>query len=202
MTLDDFAAALLVHQTNHSAILPKPTTRDRATNSGYFIAAPLSSRHSPGGGVLSPLTPSTATSSQPTIANFVLAKNLDRAPQAVQIQALELLRTHRIFTRTSVQTAPKQFLFVPVLGAASGGAARVADHLNDFFFVAHWHDPEDGYVNTEEKQDEEEEGAKRQEEEEEEDDTGSASSVLQKSGGGRRNAGRSALITEAVSRAL
>lgn len=81
---------------------------------------------------------------------MVLAKNLDLAPQAVQIQALELLRTRRIFTRTAVQTAPKQFVFVPVITATSGGRARVTPHLNDFFFVAHWHDPEDGFVNLEE----------------------------------------------------
>jgi hypothetical protein len=79
----------------------------------------------------------------------VLAINLDRAPLAVQIQALELLRTHRIFTRSSVHTTPKQFIFVPVLEADSGGQARVASHLNDFLAISHWHDPEDGFVNLE-----------------------------------------------------
>ncbi|KAK4163545.1 hypothetical protein QBC43DRAFT_319277 [Cladorrhinum sp. PSN259] len=83
---------------------------------------------------------------QPQIANVILAKDLDRAPRAVQIQALELLRTRRIFTRTSVQTAPKQFLFIALVGAPSGGQARVTPHLNDFFYLAHWHDPEeDGF---------------------------------------------------------
>ncbi|KAK4226895.1 hypothetical protein QBC38DRAFT_479386 [Podospora fimiseda] len=83
---------------------------------------------------------------QPQIANVILAKDLDRAPRAVQIQALELLRTRRIFTRTSVQAAPKQFLFIAIVGAPSGGQARVTPHLNDFFYLAHWHDPEeDGF---------------------------------------------------------
>lgn len=76
------------------------------------------------------------------MANVILAKNLNRAPKAVQIQALELLRTKRIFTRTSVQTAPKTFMLVAVLGADSGGTARVTAHLNDFFYVAHWVDPD------------------------------------------------------------
>lgn len=67
----------------------------------------------------------------------------------MQIQALELLRTRRIFTRTSVQTAPKQFLFIAVLGAGSGGEARVTEHLNDFFYIAHWHDPLDGFAHVE-----------------------------------------------------
>lgn len=89
----------------------------------------------------------------PQIANFVLARNLDRAPHAVQIQALELLRTRRIFTRTTVLVAPKQFVFVPVLEAASGGRARVTPHLNDFLSIAHWHDPEHGFVNLDENKD-------------------------------------------------
>ncbi|KAM7209165.1 hypothetical protein V8F20_000503 [Naviculisporaceae sp. PSN 640] len=85
---------------------------------------------------------------QPQIANIIIAKHLDRAPKAVQIQALELLRTRRIFTRTSVQPAPKQFLFIALVGAVNGGQARVTKHLNDFFYISHWHDPdEDGFPN-------------------------------------------------------
>lgn len=80
---------------------------------------------------------------QPHIANIIIAKHLDRAPKAVQIQTLELLRTRRIFTRTSVQPAPKQFLFIALVGAANGGQARVTKHLNDFFYISHWHDPDE-----------------------------------------------------------
>lgn len=83
---------------------------------------------------------------------MVLARGLDRAPRAVQIQVLELLRTRRIFTRTAVQAAPRTFLFVPVIGAGSGGAARVTPHLNDFFFMAYWHDVEDGFPYVEEEE--------------------------------------------------
>ena len=159
-TLDDFASSLLLHP-------PSPaTTRSRSpylSRSGgpaahgydsYFPTgrvsfAPHSTpgrQHPPAAAAtISPLTPQSppggALGSQ--MANVVLAKNLDRAPKAVQIQALELLRTKRIFTRTSVQTAPKTFMLVAVLGADSGGAARVTAHLNDFFYVAHWVDPEE-----------------------------------------------------------
>ncbi|KAK0615976.1 hypothetical protein B0T17DRAFT_539772 [Bombardia bombarda] len=88
----------------------------------------------------------------PQIANVILAKNLDLAPRAIQIQALELLRTRRIFTRTSVHPAPKQFLLVAIVGAASGGRARVTAHLNDFFYMAHWHDAdEDGFASLDEE---------------------------------------------------
>ncbi|KAK4192875.1 hypothetical protein QBC35DRAFT_481998 [Podospora australis] len=118
----------------------------------------FSSRITPGATIPpSPLIGAGATGNsqatqQPHIANVILAKDLDRAPRAVQIQALELLRTRRIFTRTSVQTAPKQFLFIALVGAPSGGQARVTPHLNDFFYLAHWHDPdEDGFEHLDEE---------------------------------------------------
>ncbi|KAK3325486.1 hypothetical protein B0H66DRAFT_599642 [Apodospora peruviana] len=110
-----------------------------------------------GGGSIPPMSLYSSrpsySSTQPQIANIIFAKNLDRAPKAVQIQALELLRTRRIFTRTSVQPAPKQFAFIALVGAASGGQGRVTRHLNDFFYIAHWHDPdEDGFPNLEEEE--------------------------------------------------
>ncbi|KAI9149417.1 hypothetical protein HJFPF1_11469 [Paramyrothecium foliicola] len=136
-TLEDFASALVASSPDSRSVSPLQPRSD-----SYFSSGKLFSRqHS----ATSPLSGSTSH-----IANVVLAKNLDRAPHAVQIQALELLRTHRIFTRTAVQTAPKQFIFIPVLSAASGGEAHVTAHLNDFFFVGHWHDPEDGFVNLDE----------------------------------------------------
>lgn len=142
-TLQDFASGLLI----------QPTTRSRSssplqTRSDYFTTRRTALASSPSSSGLSPLTPNLSR-----IANVVLARNLDRAPHAVQIQALELLRTRRIFTRTAVQTAPKQFLLVPVLAAESGGEARVTGHLNDFFAMAHWHDPEDGFGNLDEEDD-------------------------------------------------
>lgn len=81
---------------------------------------------------------------------MIIAKNLNLAPKAVQIQALELLRTKRLFTRTNILVAPRQFLFIAALASSSkgiGGTTRLNPHLNDFFYIAHWHDPEDGFVN-------------------------------------------------------
>ncbi|OAA36286.1 hypothetical protein NOR_07631 [Metarhizium rileyi] len=128
-TLDDFASALLLP--------PEPAQQPQRPDS--FAQR---STHA------SPLPPTSQ------IANCILAKNLNLAPKSVQIQALELLRTRRIFTRTSVQTAPKQFVFIPVLEAeAPGKGARVTPHLNDFFSLAHWHDPEEGFVNIDEHND-------------------------------------------------
>ncbi|KFG85155.1 hypothetical protein MANI_025540 [Metarhizium anisopliae] len=129
-TLDDFASALL---------LP-PKSAQQPQQPDYFAHGPRRSVHA------SPLLPSSQ------IANCILAKNLNLAPKSVQIQALELLRTRRIFTRTSVQTAPKQFIFIPVLEAeAPGKGERVTPHLNDFFSLAHWHDPDQGFVNIDEE---------------------------------------------------
>ncbi|MCJ1411266.1 hypothetical protein MMC19_005354 [Ptychographa xylographoides] len=81
------------------------------------------------------------------LPNVVVAKNLDIASRQIQIQALELLRTGRIFTHTAVHTTPRPFLFVILLSAP--GPALVK-HLNDHIFLSHYHDPEDGFANLEE----------------------------------------------------
>ncbi|KAI0833068.1 hypothetical protein F5Y06DRAFT_280736 [Hypoxylon sp. FL0890] len=145
-TLDDLAFAIQLppptpqpHLTPRS---PGPRTpsisplRRRGTESSYFH------------GYSSSTTEKQYPTTPPQIANVILAKNLDRAPKDVQIQCLELIRTRRILTRTSVQTAPKQFLFVAVL--ETGGSGRLVSHLNDLFYVSHWHDPEDGFAHLEE----------------------------------------------------
>lgn len=138
-TLDDFANAIL--------LVPPPrasSPTNTRSNSPFHSRHPHHDPNPSSSYFPSPSTP--AAPKQPQLANVVLAKHLDRAPLAVQIQALELIRTRRIFTRTSVQTAPKQFLVVAVLGAPSGGRAHVTPHLNDFFYLAHWHDADaDGF---------------------------------------------------------
>ncbi|KAK4153128.1 hypothetical protein C8A00DRAFT_43908 [Chaetomidium leptoderma] len=167
-TLDEFATGLLVqparappspantrsvspyrprheprHEQRHEQL--QLSTGGPASLSGSYFPMSPSLRI---GGPISPVSSSLGGSQilQPRIANVILAKDLDRASRAVQIQALELLRTRRIFTRTNVQTAPKQFLFIALVGASSGGQARVTPHLNDFFYLGHWHDPdEDGF---------------------------------------------------------
>lgn len=87
------------------------------------------------------------------MANVIIAKNLDEAPRQIQIQALELMRTKRIYTRTSVQNAPKRFLFIALL--AGGEGPRLTKHLNDYMFISHFHDPEDGFPNLEDMYDDE-----------------------------------------------
>ncbi|KAG6007200.1 hypothetical protein E4U21_006219 [Claviceps maximensis] len=111
------------------------------------------------------------------IAHCILAPNLNLAPRAVQLQTLELLRTRRIFTHTSVQTTPRRFLFIPILPADGPGRVSTAltPHLNDFFALAHWHDELDGYVNLD--------GGQEEQQQQQHEETSSANSVVRRRDG-------------------
>jgi hypothetical protein len=134
-SLDDFAHAILSVEATHTRSNSPVRTR-----SDYFLHTPAFTTIS-----RSPVTDTFVDNK--TIANVIIAKNLDEAPRQVQIQALELMRTKRIYTRTSVQNAPKRFLFIALL--AGGEGPRLAKHLNDYMFISHFHDPEDGFPNME-----------------------------------------------------
>ena len=79
------------------------------------------------------------------IANVVIAADLDLADSSVQVQVLELLRTKRVFTRTAMHTAPKDFLFI---GIMSRVGSRLTHHLNDIFCMSHFHSSADGLSYT------------------------------------------------------
>lgn len=133
-SLDDFAHALLSVEGTPTHNSPaRPRTE-------YFLPTPAftSINRSP---------VAEGFTDNKTIANVIIAKNIDEAPKQVQIQALELMRTKRIYTRTSVQTAPKRFLFICLL--AGGEGPRLTKHLNDYMFISHFHDPDDGFPNLE-----------------------------------------------------
>lgn len=166
-TLEDFATSLLLQTPSPPTPSPQPRSTSpyhtRATpplaspTHDYFLSNPAAAPRSPLAAT-SPTARAGSTAGSSAIVNVVLARRLDRAPRAVQIQALELLRTRRIFTRTSVHAAPKQFLFVPVLvdeegAGVPGGDKGLTPHLNDYFHIAHWHDPEDGFTNLEGEED-------------------------------------------------
>lgn len=81
------------------------------------------------------------------IANVVLITGLSSASDNIQIQALELLRTKRMFTHTAVHTAPKTFLLVVL---TSSSEPLLNHHLRDHVFISHYHSQEDGFANLEE----------------------------------------------------
>ncbi|KAI1801388.1 hypothetical protein F4811DRAFT_534712 [Daldinia bambusicola] len=203
-TLDDLAASIQLRPATpppqpssqlqpSTPRTPSTSLRRRGTDSSYL--------HNGNGRTATPTTPrhqnpfSAPLPSPPQIANVILAKNLDRAPKDVQIQCLELLRTRRILTRTSVQTAPKQFLFVAVLESA--GAGRLVSHLNDFFYVSHWHDPEDGFAHLEEREEREEEEREREKEKGKEGERGEYHN--NSNNGRRRKGGETASLDSASS---
>lgn len=46
-----------------------------------------------------------------------------------------------------MHSAPKRFLFIAVVTDANG--PRLTKHLNDYMFISHFHDSEDGFPNLE-----------------------------------------------------
>ena len=80
------------------------------------------------------------------IAEVVIVKDFDKASESVRVQAFELIRSKRIFTRSAMHIAPKGLLFVAVL---SYPGAELTHHLNDQFCVSHFHAPEDGFPHLE-----------------------------------------------------
>ncbi|OWP07271.1 hypothetical protein B2J93_2044 [Marssonina coronariae] len=151
-SLDDFAHAIL--SIEHSPT--RSTSSLRTRQDSYF-------RNKTVFGTTNRSPVAETINDNRRIANVIIAKNLDEAPKQVQLQALELMRTKRIYTRTSVQNAPKSFLFIALLGGGEG--PRLTKHLNDYMFISHFHDPDDGFPNLEDIY----------------DDTDSISSVVKKS---------------------
>jgi hypothetical protein len=135
-SLDDFANSIFADDAGSK----RSESPMRTRQDSYFLQSPAFRSVS-----RSPISENFSDNRK--IANVIIAKNLDEAPKQVQIQALELMRTKRIFTHTSVQSAPKRFLFIALL--AGGEGPRLTKHLNDHMFISHFHEPEDGFPNLE-----------------------------------------------------
>ncbi|KAF1846868.1 uncharacterized protein K460DRAFT_280504 [Cucurbitaria berberidis CBS 394.84] len=141
-TLDDFGSGILVKddgedyfgknngrlQGEFSSKSGSPRMPDRRISKSPRPFSPLDSRR---------------------IANIVVAKDVNQASLQVQIQALELIRGKRNFTRTAVHAAPKPFLFIAL---NSTGTPRLTMHLNDQFSISHHHLVNDGLPNLEDLQ--------------------------------------------------
>jgi hypothetical protein len=83
------------------------------------------------------------------IADVVIAVDLDLANESVQVQMLELIRSKRIFTRTAMHTASKDFM---VLSVTSKPGSRLSHHLNDLFCIYHFHSADDGFLHADSQQ--------------------------------------------------
>ncbi|KAK2871867.1 hypothetical protein FQN49_002741 [Arthroderma sp. PD_2] len=84
------------------------------------------------------------------IANIIIAKHFDRISQSVQIQALEMLRSRRVYTKTAMYKAPNHFIFIPLLSSETRElSSRLNNHLNEHISISHYHDPSAGLVNLE-----------------------------------------------------
>ncbi|KAJ4331407.1 hypothetical protein N0V87_009197 [Didymella glomerata] len=140
-TLDDFGCGILVKDETDDDYF---NSRSEASNFASLSGSPKRPDRR------ASRTPSAFTQlDSGRIANIVIAKNLNHADSQVQIQALELMRGKRNFTRTAVHAAPRPFLFVALDGL---NTTRLTMHLNDQFFMSHKHYFEDGLPNLEEQQ--------------------------------------------------
>ncbi|KAI2643540.1 hypothetical protein GGS21DRAFT_496897 [Xylaria nigripes] len=175
-TLEDFVTAIQLPQPRSAAVPLSPSSprargsepTHRGADGSNIGGMRMHTQHQPGSPrPLSSIASSAnvaptaqsrisvlSTGPQQHISNVILARDLDTAPKTVQIQCLELMRTRRILTRTTVQACPKQFLLIAVLGSESAGQARLTKHLNNHIYISHWHDPEDGFAHLDERDDE------------------------------------------------
>ncbi|KAF2138766.1 uncharacterized protein K452DRAFT_255614 [Aplosporella prunicola CBS 121167] len=139
-SLDDFSNGLLVEDDDPSYFTSTP---GHYPEQDSFGGSPPEGHRTP-----RHRSPRSPLEVNLKIANVVVAKNLDCAHRQVQTQVLELIRGKRIFTRTAVYPVPKRFLFISLLASHSG--ANLTPHLNDHFFISHYHQTEDGLPNLEE----------------------------------------------------
>lgn len=54
-----------------------------------------------------------------TVVSVVIAKDFNLASHEVQIQALEMIRKKRIYSKTTVHVAPKTFIFLPIISTST-----------------------------------------------------------------------------------
>ncbi|KAF2666973.1 hypothetical protein BT63DRAFT_427386 [Microthyrium microscopicum] len=132
-TLDEFTQSILVDDT-----LRPPNVDSDAVEPKDYLSVPGSgaARH-----FKSPRPYSQELGGK--IANIVIATSLNESSEQVQIQALELIRGRRIFSRKEVHKAPDNLLFIAV---QVHGPKRLTLHLNDHIFISHLHQSTDPLV--------------------------------------------------------
>ncbi|KAL1304195.1 hypothetical protein AAFC00_000618 [Neodothiora populina] len=127
-TLDNFREGVLVdcpssEEDHRSVLSPVPSSHASRRQSLFRHESGLSN-----------------TLDERRVANIVVTKDLNLASHNVQTQALELIRTRRLFSHTAMHAASKDFLFVSLQISSSPKLSR---HLNDLFAISHHHSSED-----------------------------------------------------------
>jgi len=131
-TVDEFSEAILVDTLDDEEV---PVQRSDLLQRPTMFSDVTSSRGR------SPSRFGSNTLDTRRIADAIIAVDLDLAPESVQVQALELMRARRIFTRTALHTASKNFTMLSIV---SKPGARLSLHLNDLFCMCHVHAEQDG----------------------------------------------------------
>ncbi|OJD15037.1 hypothetical protein AJ78_04660 [Emergomyces pasteurianus Ep9510] len=147
-TLEEFSNAILAHdieRPDYDRLSPFTSCeRGRSVDRTHFPSGMISLDKSSS-------RVRTSVLDDCKVVNVVIAKNFDQAPDHVQILALDLIRTKRIYTRTAFHSAPSTFLFIPLVESNAQGLSSLFNrHLNDHIFMSYYHDPHNGLVNLEE----------------------------------------------------
>lgn len=133
LTLDDFREQVLVEPLDNSEESSLDLTYDKPLPTfKHLDVRPSSERH---------LSVYSNSLDERKVANVVIVKHLEQATHHVQVQALELLRTGRLFSHTAMHATSHSFLFIALSGT---NAARLPPHLNDLFSISHHHDADNG----------------------------------------------------------
>jgi hypothetical protein len=128
-TVDEFSEGILVVQDRDGE-----TPIERRQSYGFPSLSPDVSSMQPGHF-------GSNTLDTRRIADVVIAVDLDLASENVQVQALELIRTKRVFTHSAMHTGSRD---LTVLAITSSAESRLSKHLNDLFCMSHFHSADDG----------------------------------------------------------
>ncbi|KIW03744.1 uncharacterized protein PV09_05051 [Verruconis gallopava] len=123
MSLDDFDAHILVYD---AAEVVTPTANQHIQEDYFSSSDAISKR-----------TKMLGFEDDGKIADVIVARDLHLAPVEVQVQALELMRGKRVFTRRALYTAPKRFVLVALNTADKG--PKMMLHLNNHFSISHFY---------------------------------------------------------------
>ncbi|GAD99953.1 conserved hypothetical protein [Paecilomyces variotii No. 5] len=140
-SLDDFSNGVLASTINQSQHYPSSYAKSTDYPSFRSIHDTRPAKSSLRGNYLD----------ERKVANVVIAKHFNDTSAQVQIQALELLRSRRIFTKAAVHSTQPSFIFIPLI-CSSDEKSRpksLNKHLNDHLFISHFHNLQDGYPNLE-----------------------------------------------------